>query len=63
MKEKNYPLIVEKIVEEYQEHLNDWELQFISSLYDWVVTLGRPPSDKQKEILLKINRKRIERFQ
>jgi len=61
MKEKNYKAIIERIVIEDQENLTDWELEFISSVYQWVVLQGGKPSEKQAECILKINRKLIEK--
>ena len=61
MKEKNYKVIIERIIGEGQENLNDWELEFISSVYQWVVLQEKKPSEKQSECILKINRKLIEK--
>ena len=61
MKEKNYKVIIERIIGEGQENLNEWELEFISSVYQWVVLQEKKPSEKQSECILKINRKLIEK--
>jgi hypothetical protein len=60
MKEKNYKTIIKLIVDEYQENLNDWEVEFIASVYNGVVLQDRTPSEKQAACILKLNRKRIE---
>ena len=60
MKEKNYKALIERIVNEDQENLNDWEVEFISSVYQWVVLQDKKPSEKQAECIIKINRKLIE---
>lgn len=57
--EYNYKNIIENIVELSQDKLNDWELDFISSVYEWHILQGRNLSDKQKEHIIKINRKYI----
>ncbi len=55
----NYKNIINNIVKLSQEQLNDWELDFISSVYDWHILQEKNLSDKQKEIIIKINRKYI----
>ena len=60
-KEKNYRHIIERIVEFYQEKLNDWEVEFISSVYDWHIIRQKKLSYRQKEIILKINGKMLGR--
>ena len=59
--DKNFKSIIERIVELYQEKLNDWEIEFISSVYDWHVLKNNKLSEKQKEIILKINGKMLGR--
>lgn len=55
----NYKNIVENIISHAQDKLSDWELEFISNVYDWHVLKDRPLSEKQQEIVLKINRKYV----
>ena len=62
MTDKNYKSIIERIVKLYQEKLNDWEIEFISSVYDWHILKDKKLSDKQKEIILKINAKMMGRL-
>lgn len=57
MPEYNYSAIIKRIVNTSQEKLNDWELDFISSVYDWHILKDGKLSDKQKEIIHKINNK------
>lgn len=57
--EYNYKNIVENIVKLSQDKLNDWESDFISSVYEWHVLQERSLSDKQKEHIIKLNRKYI----
>lgn len=57
--EYNYKNIIENIIKLSQEKLNDWELDFISSVYEWHVLQERNLSDKQKEHIIKLNRKYI----
>lgn len=57
--EYNYKNIIENIVKLSQDKLNDWELEFISSVYEWHILQERNLSDKQKEHIIKINRKYI----
>ena len=57
MNEVDYISIIKRIVNFNQEKLTDWELEFISSVYDNNVLKGYNLSDKQKEIIIKINRK------
>ena len=59
MVEYNYKNIIENIVKLSQDKLNDWELDFISSVYEWHILQERNLSDKQKEHIIKINRKYI----
>lgn len=59
-KQKNYKAIIERIVNHHQEKLDDWELEFIASVYDSHVMGDRMLSEKQKEIILKINRELLE---
>lgn len=61
MTDKNFKSIIERIVKLYQEKLNDWEIEFISSVYDWHILKDKKLSDKQKEIILKINGKMLGR--
>ena len=61
MKEINYKSILERIVQTSQEKLTDWELEFISSVYNQHVLKDFNLSDKQKNIILKINGKILER--
>jgi hypothetical protein len=53
--QKNYKAIIKRIVDTSQEKLNDWEIEFISSVYDWCVIKDNEPSEKQANIILKIN--------
>jgi len=55
--DKNYKSILERIVNISQDKLNDWELEFISNVYDCHVLQNRNLSEKQKEIILRINKK------
>lgn len=48
----NYRSIIDNIVNS-QDKLNDWEIEFISSVYQQNYEF----TEKQKEIILKINRK------
>lgn len=57
MNEVDHVSIIKRIVNFNQEKLTDWELEFISSVYDNNVLKGYNLSDKQKEIIIKINRK------
>lgn len=59
MKELDYQSIIKNIVNYSQEKLNDWEIDFISSVYDWHVLKSGKLSEKQKENIVKINRKYI----
>ena len=59
MIEYNYKNIIQNIVNLSQDKLNDWEIDFISSVYEWHVLKENNLSDKQKENILKINRKYI----
>lgn len=59
MTELDYISIIKRIVNFYQEKLTDWELDFISSIYNNNVLKGYNLSDKQKEIIIKINRKML----
>ena len=58
---KNYKSILERIVNQDQEKLNDWELEFISSVYQWHVLDNKNLSEKQKKIILKIQGELFER--
>lgn len=58
MTQTNYKQIIENIINK-QELLNDWEFDFISNVNDWHVLQEKPISEKQQEIILKINRKYI----
>ena len=60
MNELDYISIIKRIVNFHQEKLTDWELEFISSVYDNNVLKGYNLSDKQKEVIIKINRKMLE---
>lgn len=53
--EYNYPSIIERIINQAQDKLNDWEIGFMSSVYQQTF----PLTEKQKAIILKINRKYI----
>ena len=57
--EYNYKNIIENIIKLSQDKLNDWELDFISSVYEWHVLQERNLSEKQKEHIIKLNRKYI----
>ena len=59
MVEYNYKNIIQNIVNLSQDKLNDWDLDFISSVYEWHILKEMPLSDKQKEHIIKINRKYI----
>ena len=59
--DKDYVSILKRIVKQYQEHLTEWELEFISSVYEWHVILERNISSEQKKIILKINAKMLGR--
>lgn len=59
MNEVDYISIIKRIINFNQEKLTDWELEFISSVYDNNVLKGYNLSDKQKEIIIKINRKML----
>lgn len=61
-KELNYNSIIERIVKTSLDKLNDWELEFISSVYEKALLQNRNLSDKQKEIILKINHKILHRL-
>ncbi len=63
MTEYNFTAIIKRIVNQHQEMLNDWEVEFIASVYDWHVLKYRALSDKQKDIILKINGKCLGRSQ
>ena len=56
-RELNYKFIVNRIVETAQDKLNDWELEFISSVYEWYILKDKKISQKQKDIIIKINRR------
>jgi len=58
MEEKDYPGIIQRVIK-YQEALTDWELDFITSLYSRVIDKNIPPTEKQAEVLLKIQRRVI----
>lgn len=60
MNQPDYISIIKRIVNFHQEKLTDWELEFISSIYDKNVLKGYNLSDKQKEVVIKINRKMLE---
>jgi len=60
-KEKNYKAIIERIVDRYQDELSTWELEFISSVYQWHILDNKFLSDKQKDTILKINGKMLGR--
>jgi len=55
----NYGNIIQNIVDFSQESLSNWELEFIASVYEWHITRKKNLSEKQKQIILKINRKYI----
>lgn len=53
----NYKAIIERIVETSQDHLNDWELDFISDMYDKHVSKNWNLTEGQQNKILQINRK------
>ena len=55
--EKNYKRIIGNIVNLWQDKLSFWELEFISSVFEWHIMNEKPLSKKQKEIIIKINRR------
>lgn len=57
MESMNFTAILERIIELSIDDLNDWEFAFISDAYDRHVLEGKKLSDKQKDCILKINRK------
>lgn len=57
--EKDYSAIITRIVDLHQSELNDWELEFISSVYDWHILRSGELSQKQKDCISKINKKVI----
>jgi hypothetical protein len=56
----NYPSILENIVNTSKDKLNDWELQFVSNVYNRTLK-GQGLSKKQEDTILKINRKCLSR--
>ena len=58
-KELNYENIINNIVKLAQDKLNQWEFDFIVNVYDWHIQQGNGLSEKQKETIVKINRKYI----
>jgi len=56
-RELNYKFIVNRIVKTAQDKLTDWELEFISSVYEWYILKDKIISQKQKDIIIKINRR------
>jgi hypothetical protein len=58
-KELNYKNIIENIVSLAQEKLNDWEMEFIANVFNWHILEKKNLGEKQKEIIVKINRKYI----
>lgn len=54
----NYKQILENIMTRSDE-LNDWEVNFIASIHDWLILQDKPLTDRQKETVIKINRKYI----
>jgi hypothetical protein len=61
-KKLNYGAIIERIVNTAQERLTDWELDFISSVYEWHILNGKKLSEKQQEMIIKINRRLMGRL-
>ena len=61
MENYNYAAVITRIVELYQEKLNDWEIEFISNVYDWHVLKNGKLSEKQKQNVKKINSKMLGR--
>ena len=57
MTEYNFVGIIKRIINQHQEILNDWEIEFIASVYEWHVLKSGKLSDKQKKIILKLNGK------
>ena len=57
MIERDFKSIINRIVNYGQEKLNDWEIEFISSVYQRHFLDDKKLSQKQEEIILKINRK------
>ena len=60
-REIDYNAIIVRMVNTYQEQLTDWELEFISSVYEWSILNSRPLTEKQKAVVLKINAKMLGR--
>ena len=59
--EKDYKAIITRIVKTYQDQLTDWEIEFIASVYDQHVLGERGLSEKQKDVIIKINAKMLGR--
>ena len=59
--EKDYKAIITRIVKTYQDQLTDWEIEFISSVYDQHILGERGLSEKQKDVIIKINAKMLGR--
>ena len=57
----NHGAMIETIVDQYQEYLNDWELEFIAKVYQWHVLDNKPLSKRQKDVIVKINGKMADR--
>jgi hypothetical protein len=57
----NYKAIIERIVDTSQEYLNDWEIEFISSVYNTHVLRNRRLTEAQEKKIIQINRKVLNR--
>ena len=53
----NHTKILERIIEISQDRLNNWELEFISNIYDRHILNDFPLAEGQKRKILEINRK------
>jgi len=50
MTEYNFVGIIKRIINQHQEILNDWEIEFIASVYEWHVLKSGKLSDKLRNM-------------